>query len=37
MLLSQFTSYELKHFIEVCNFTDQELEYFNLKAKNKKK
>lgn len=35
MLLRDYTKPELDRFIEGCNFTDDELEYFNLKAKNK--
>ena len=35
MKLRDFTKPELDRFIELCNFTEDELEYFNLKAKNK--
>jgi len=35
MLLRDYTTPELDHFIEVCNFTDSELEYFKLRAKDK--
>lgn len=34
MLLRDYTKPELEYFIEQCNFTDSELEYFNLKAKD---
>jgi len=34
MLLRDYTKPELEHFVEQCNFTDSELEYFNLKAKD---
>ena len=30
----EFTTAELEVFRKGCNFTDEELEYFNLKAKN---
>ena len=35
MLLRDFTVPELNRFRELCNFTDSELEYFNLRAKDK--
>lgn len=35
MLLRDYTVPELQRYIDGCNFTDDELEYFNLKAKNK--
>lgn len=35
MKLRDFTKPELDKFRELCNFTDEEMEYFNLKAKNK--
>ena len=34
MLLRDYTKPELEYFVEQCNFTDSELEYFNLKAKD---
>lgn len=34
MLLRDYTKPELEYFIEQCNFTESELEYFNLKAKD---
>lgn len=34
MILRDYTKPELEYFIEQCNFTDSELEYFNLKAKD---
>ena len=34
MLLRDYTKPELEYFIEQCNFTDSELEYFNLKARD---
>lgn len=34
MLLRDYTKPELEYFIEKCNFTDSELEYFNLKARD---
>jgi DNA-binding CsgD family transcriptional regulator len=35
MKICDFTKPELDRFIELCNFTDEELEYFCLRAKNK--
>lgn len=35
MLLRDFTVPELNKFRELCNFTDDELQYFNLRAKDK--
>ena len=35
MLLKDFTVPELDRFRELCNFTDEELMYFNLKSRNK--
>ena len=35
MLLRDFTVPELERFRELCNFTDDELKYFNLRAKDK--
>lgn len=35
MLIRDFTIPELNKFRELCNFTDSELEYFNLRAKDK--
>ena len=34
MKLCDFTVPELNRFRELCNFTDKELEYFNLKARD---
>lgn len=33
--IRDFTVPELNMFRELCNFTDEELEYFNLRAKDK--
>ena len=35
MLIRDFTIPELNKFRELCNFTDDELQYFNLRAKDK--
>ena len=35
MKIYAFVECELQKFRDECNFTDDELEYFNLKAKNK--
>lgn len=35
MKIYDFVEWELQKFRDECNFTDDELEYFNLKAKNK--
>ena len=35
MKLRDFTVPELDRFRELCNFTESELEYFNLRAKDK--
>lgn len=35
MKIYDFVEYELQKFRDECNFTDDELECFNLKAKNK--
>ena len=35
MQIYDFTVPELNRLRELCNFSDSELEYFNLKAKNK--
>ena len=35
MKICDFTVPELNMFRELCNFTDDELAYFNLRAKNK--
>jgi DNA-binding CsgD family transcriptional regulator len=35
MKIRDFTVPELNRFRELCNFTDPELEYFNLRAKDK--
>ena len=34
MLLRDYTKSELDYFIEYCNFTDRELQYFLLKSKD---
>ena len=34
MLLRDYTKPELDHLIETCNFTDSELQYFLLKARD---
>lgn len=34
MLIRDYTKPELDHFIEYCNFTETELQYFILKAKD---
>ena len=33
--LRDFVEWELEYFRKECNFTDEEMEYFNLRAKNK--
>lgn len=35
MLIRDFVEVELQHFRDVCNFTEDELQYFNLRAKDK--
>ena len=35
MKICDFTVPELNRFRELCNFTDSELQYFNLRAKDK--
>lgn len=35
MQIYEFTVPELEKFRELCNFDDQELEYFNLRARHK--
>ena len=35
MKLYDFVEWELQKFRDECNFTDDELKYFNLKSKNK--
>ena len=35
MKIRDFTKPELDKFRELCNFTDSELEYFNLRARDK--
>lgn len=35
MKIRDFTVPELDRFRELCNFTDSELEYFNLRARDK--
>lgn len=32
--IADFTVPELNYFREMCNFTDEELEYFNLRSRN---
>ena len=34
MLLRDYTKPELDYFVENCNFTESELQYFNLKSKD---
>lgn len=34
MLIRDYTLPEINRFIENCNFTESELEYFNLKSKD---
>lgn len=34
MIISDFVEWELRKFREECNFTDEELEFFNYRAKN---
>lgn len=34
MLLRDYTKPELQHFIDECNFTESELQYFLLKSKD---
>ena len=35
MKIRDFTTPELNRFRELCNFTDDEMRYFNLRAKDK--
>lgn len=35
MKVYDFVEWELQKFRDECNFTEEELEYFNLKSKNK--
>ena len=35
MIIHEFVESELEHFRKECNFTEDELKYFNLKAKGK--
>ena len=35
MLLRDYTKVELDRYVELCNFTESELQYFNLKSKDK--
>ena len=35
MLIHAFVEWELEKFRKECNFTDEELSFFNLRAKNK--
>ena len=34
MLIADFVEWELEKFRKECNFTDEEMEFFNLRAKN---
>lgn len=34
MIIADFVESELQHFRNNCNFTDEELEFFNYRAKN---
>lgn len=34
MLIRDYTKPELEHFIEYCNFTESEMQYFLLKSKD---
>ncbi len=34
MIISDFVEWELQKFRDECNFTDEELEFFNYRAKN---
>lgn len=33
--INDFVEWELQYFRDSCNFDDEELQYFNLRAKNK--
>lgn len=35
MKINDFVEWELQKFRDECNFSDEELQYFNLRAKNK--
>lgn len=35
MKICDFVEWELQKFRDECNFTDEEMEYFNFRAKNK--
>lgn len=35
MLLRDYTKVELDRYVEQCNFTDSELQYFRLKSRDK--
>ena len=35
MKIADFVEWELQKFRNECNFSDEEMEYFNLRAKNK--
>lgn len=35
MKICSFVEWELQKFRDECNFTDEEMEYFNLRAKDK--
>lgn len=34
MKISDFVEFELNYFRDYCNFSEEELKYFNLRAKN---
>ena len=33
--INDFVEFELQYFRDYCNFSDEELQYFNLRSKNK--
>ena len=35
MIISDFVEWELQEFRDKCNFTEDEMQYFNLRAKGK--
>lgn len=35
MIISNFVEWELQEFRDKCNFTEDEMQYFNLRAKGK--
>lgn len=35
MIISDFVEWELQMFRDKCNFTEEEMQYFNLRAKGK--